>query len=294
LGIHQTVLEFLAQGPSDYNTLLVPLNDDAETMPRLIQSYFRKSLSWDRLTLREVPEGSPLFSGFAPAGVEWYGTQRPKFERCPYAVLPSKWEDYYSRLGEGLRKDIRYFNNKLAKDHDVSFLIINHPTDGDLEDLFRLHGLRMAMTGRRSLLVTEPIVHFHKAFVRVASPKNRIRLQLLKSGGQTIAAQYGFVYKNRYSFYNSGFHPDFDGYSLGTLMIANAVRMCIREGVQEFDFLRGSEPYKLRWAQKYRVTRIKQLVNAKPLSLMKEAIRMAEAMAKTISQKVPASIPERR
>jgi CelD/BcsL family acetyltransferase involved in cellulose biosynthesis len=48
-------------------------------------------------------------------------------------------------------------------------------------------------------------------------------------------------------FYLSGFDPQWAAFSPGVLLIAHAIEEAIREGQQEFDFLRGNEPYKYLW-----------------------------------------------
>jgi CelD/BcsL family acetyltransferase involved in cellulose biosynthesis len=47
--------------------------------------------------------------------------------------------------------------------------------------------------------------------------------------------------------WNAGFIADFATYSPGMLMADAAVREACALGLAEFDYLRGLEPYKLRW-----------------------------------------------
>jgi len=58
---------------------------------------------------------------------------------------------------------------------------------------------------------------------------------------------YGFKYMSKYYAYLSGFDPKYFPYSVGSLLFSYTIAECIKEGVLEFDFMRGGEEYKDRW-----------------------------------------------
>jgi CelD/BcsL family acetyltransferase involved in cellulose biosynthesis len=59
-----------------------------------------------------------------------------------------------------------------------------------------------------------------------------------------VGVEYAFCFRQRYYFYLNGFDPAFARYSLGSLLMLDAIRQAIGEGCLEVDFLRGDEPYK--------------------------------------------------
>ena len=61
-------------------------------------------------------------------------------------------------------------------------------------------------------------------------------------------------------YYLSGYDPELDKLSPGTLIIAHAVECAVREGATTFDFLRGAEEYKTSWGAKPRMNRRRQLM----------------------------------
>jgi CelD/BcsL family acetyltransferase involved in cellulose biosynthesis len=67
-----------------------------------------------------------------------------------------------------------------------------------------------------------------------------------------IAALYGFEFRGRIFYYLGGFDPQFSKLNPGTLIIGHAIEEAIRDGANEFDFLRGQEKYKYAWGAKER------------------------------------------
>jgi CelD/BcsL family acetyltransferase involved in cellulose biosynthesis len=56
------------------------------------------------------------------------------------------------------------------------------------------------------------------------------------------------VYGKKLYSYLSGFNPDFSEYRLGSLRLMYLIKHCIMNGLTEYDFMRGDEPYKEQWA----------------------------------------------
>ena|SRR5438105_11909593 len=64
--------------------------------------------------------------------------------------------------------------------------------------------------------------------------------------------------------YLSGFDPALARFSLGTLLVGHAIEEAVREGAEEFDFLRGQEDYKYRWGAKDRLVYRRRFQISKP------------------------------
>jgi CelD/BcsL family acetyltransferase involved in cellulose biosynthesis len=68
---------------------------------------------------------------------------------------------------------------------------------------------------------------------------------------------HGIVY-----YYLSGYDPDLEKQSIGTILVAHAVEQAVRDGATTFDFLRGAEEYKYAWGATDRMNRRRQLFKA--------------------------------
>ena len=78
----------------------------------------------------------------------------------------------------------------------------------------------------------------------------------------------GFEYKGVIYSGLSGFDPDFYKYSVGNLVTEYMIENCIQKGIEEFDFMKGSEPNKFKWDVKYRRNTNIRIMNRKTASLL--------------------------
>jgi CelD/BcsL family acetyltransferase involved in cellulose biosynthesis len=78
---------------------------------------------------------------------------------------------------------------------------------------------------------------------------------------RAIGCIYTFRYKGRSFFYQSGFDRTWDQWSVGTVLVSYCIKESIRDGLDEFHYLRGAEAYKFRWTEKVIKTRTIILVN---------------------------------
>jgi CelD/BcsL family acetyltransferase involved in cellulose biosynthesis len=69
-----------------------------------------------------------------------------------------------------------------------------------------------------------------------------------------VAARYGYVYRDTYYAYQSGFDPALADYSPGEVMLGYVIEHLIGRGVRELNFLRGTQPHKYFWTDRERHT----------------------------------------
>jgi CelD/BcsL family acetyltransferase involved in cellulose biosynthesis len=89
---------------------------------------------------------------------------------------------------------------------------------------------------------------------RAAFDHGCCRVHVLRSEKTALAAQAAFVDPERRSWgaYMTGFNHEFARYSPGMVARALIIRDAMAEGFVEYDFLRGNEPYKRRFASENR------------------------------------------
>jgi CelD/BcsL family acetyltransferase involved in cellulose biosynthesis len=74
-----------------------------------------------------------------------------------------------------------------------------------------------------------------------------------------VAVFYGFAHGGTVYYYLSGYDPELEKLSIGTLIVAHAMEEAVRDGATTFDFLRGAEEYKYAWGATDRMNRRRQL-----------------------------------
>jgi CelD/BcsL family acetyltransferase involved in cellulose biosynthesis len=185
------------------------------------------------------------------------GARTHSFVRAP-AQLPlidlaqhSDWDAYLGSRSSNLRQQVRRFERRLSKDHEVSLRRTQTPTElkADLETLFDLHDRRWE--GQTSLS-SGTARSFHSDFAAAALECGWLRLWLLEVDGEAIAAWYGWRLGGRYAYYNGGFDPESSALRPGLILLAGVIRSALEEGADEFDFLLGDESYKFRFAERSR------------------------------------------
>ena len=75
-----------------------------------------------------------------------------------------------------------------------------------------------------------------------------VRLFTLEADGVPVAVLYCYAYAGHYYFYQGGWDPTYAPYRVGLVLMHNAIVHAVAEGAHIFDFLRGEEAYKDRWA----------------------------------------------
>ena len=73
-------------------------------------------------------------------------------------------------------------------------------------------------------------------------------MHFLELDGRAVAGLYNLRFGEAESFYQGGRVAELARHSVGTLLHVHAIREAADDGLREYRFLRGSEPYKLRFA----------------------------------------------
>jgi CelD/BcsL family acetyltransferase involved in cellulose biosynthesis len=166
-------------------------------------------------------------------------------EGNPVLRTADGFDQFLAGQSANFRSKMRQRERYLARRGHVRYRLSDSTTlDADLDELFRLHeahfGERSAFGGRRTA--------FHRAFAHLALEHDWLHLWVLELDDRTVAAQYGFRFEGVESFYQSGRDPELQRESPGMALLAHAIRTSFDDGVHEFAFLRGHEPYKYRFA----------------------------------------------
>ncbi|HYO82582.1 MAG TPA: GNAT family N-acetyltransferase, partial [Bryobacteraceae bacterium] len=178
-----------------------------------------------RLDLQDIPEHSPLLRAFdySPCSV------------CPVLDLA---RPVPGKLAKNLRQARRVMG-----EHEL----FSDDSPEHLPALFELHKRQWQERGETGVLDNTQLVDFHLRASAGFSRAGMLRLHVLKVGARTAGVLYGFARNGRMHYYLSGYDPQLERFSPGSLLIEHAIEHARAAGDRDFDFLRGSEPYKYRW-----------------------------------------------
>jgi CelD/BcsL family acetyltransferase involved in cellulose biosynthesis len=237
-------VRLLGAGPADQlGPACAP--EDLDTAGALLRSALgldtgRAVAEWDVLLLQDVSVG---------AGWERrLGGREIRRVASPVLRLGGggDWDAFLATRSKNFREQVRRRERRLERSFDV---VLRHSTAqtlaADLDLLFELHRLRW---GDGAPFASPRQQRFHRLFAAEALARGWLRLRVLELDGRPVAAVLGYRFGTAESFYQSGRDPALEEHSVGSVLLARAVRDAVQDGAQEYRLLRGAEPYKQRWA----------------------------------------------
>jgi CelD/BcsL family acetyltransferase involved in cellulose biosynthesis len=252
------LMVLMGSGLADYLDVLVDDVGAEDALAAIEAQLARMGDGWDACEFHALRPGSPLLAIGAPRGcIDLTSVQ----SRCPVLGLPRNAAGLAACMSPRLHANVRYCRRILARLGAVDHVRADAQSFDDMFCVFvRLHEARWRMCDLPGMLCDATLREFHRSAARALLALGEVRLYLLRVGGRPIAAYYGLYRAPRAYYYLGGFDPEFRRYSPGTLVVALAIEEAIREGAEEFDFMRGAEPYKYAWGARDRPTYVRQLV----------------------------------
>jgi CelD/BcsL family acetyltransferase involved in cellulose biosynthesis len=166
-------------------------------------------------------------------------------EGYPLIRCTGGWDAYLSTRSANFRMNIRRWERKLGREHDLRYRFGGSAAalEADLDTLFSLHRKRWAE--QTEFAAAE---EFHRELAAHFGSRGWLRLWFLELDGEPVAAWYGFRFAGTESYFQSGRDPARAEGSVGSALLAHTIREALSDGIAEYRFLRGGEPYKYRFA----------------------------------------------
>jgi len=239
---------FLGTGISDYLDVLAS-GVHAGDIVNVLTSF--DCQAWD---LQQLRPSSPILQTDTPAG--WNENIEDQ-DLCVVLTLG----DLDDTLSTHFLKKLRYYRRSLERQGEVTFEEADAGNlDRMLDALFALHAARWQRRGMPGMLADDVIQQFHREVARAMLDAGALRMHAMRVGERVVAVFYGFAGATTVYYYLSGYDPDLEKLSPGTLIVAQAIECARRDGATAFDFLRGAEDYKYSWGAKNRMNRRRQLI----------------------------------
>lgn len=245
---------------SDYLDFIFDSQVEKECMEAVLKYLQSPELKWDLMDLKGILSKSLTFEFFKNFATKDTRIVINKGEICPYLKLPGSVDDYIRSLSKNTRYNIKRRTKNLFK----------HPSMGKVElieenleigvekltnrlaQLFDLHRRRWAEMGMRTMFGSEKVEKFHRTLLAKLANKERIVFYSLRVGKKIVAIIYGFKDNNKFLFYQSGYDPAFAKNSPGLVLMNFSIEKAIKNGMSEYDFLRGEEKYKAKFTKTFR------------------------------------------
>jgi len=267
--IGYNVIEPMGYRSTDYTGLILT-EREAECLVMLF-NYLTENDDWDFIYLFDIPGTSMIpeaisrISEFIPA------IEIAKGLMCPYISLPNSVEGFTQGLEGRFRKDLRRNLRNLKKNYQ-RVILKGYDEFGSVEEamniFFDLHQERWKSKNMPGVFNSQKVRDWYLEWARQFANKGWLALHFLTANDEPIAAHLAFEYKGVIHSGLTGLNSDFYGYGVGNLLTQHIIENCIRKGIKEFDFMKGSEPYKFKWDATYRRNTNIRIMNRKTASLL--------------------------
>jgi len=198
--------------------------------------------AWD---LQQLRPDSPLLRAVSPGN---WSDHVEEQDPCLVLSIEAAGSELEHLLSAHFRKKLRYYRRTLARSAPLSFEVVNITNlEAFLDELFALHAARWQRRGMPGMLADDVIQQFHRDVARRMLEAGALRMHRLLLGDRPIAVFYGFAHHRTVDYYLSGYDPEFEKLSPGTVLLCEVIQSAVREGATTFDFLRGAEEYKIAW-----------------------------------------------
>jgi CelD/BcsL family acetyltransferase involved in cellulose biosynthesis len=212
---------------------------------------------WD---LQQLRPSAAALSAPLPAG---FAEQVFEQDRCPVLPIAGAGGELENLISTHFRKKLRYYRRALERIAPVTTSSATPETfDALLDALYALHAARWQKRGLPGVLDDDVVQRFHREAARALLDAGALRLYAIHHGERVVAVFYGFAHAGTVYYYLSGYDPELERLSIGTLIVAHAIEQAVRDGATTFDFLRGAEEYKYAWGATDRVNVRRQLFRA--------------------------------
>ncbi len=246
-------MHFLGTMPisSDHLDFIIKREREREVLKAIVDYLFQE-IKWDLCLLSNIPISS-LTNKLLREVMRNRPFQSEISQVCPYIPLPTQIEDYYSSLSGNTRNTIKRKRRNLHKKYDgFELIILKDPSgiDSAMEKLFELHEKRWMVVKHKGNFIKSSVRKFHKKIARIFLDTDMLRLYFLKIQGKDAATLYTFKYNKKLFYYQGGWDPEWSKDRVGNILTNLVIEDAINNGCSEYDFLRGTEDYKVRLTDK--------------------------------------------
>jgi len=288
-------LQFLGTPEADYADIICQEHRAAEVLTFALKTLLESVHGWDECSFQHLSRHARF--------VQHYG-DLPRSLRANLRCVPNDRQQtiilrgqreavFKSLLGKHHTKRLQ---NKLRKAGDLRFRYLESEQEAQryLPDFFRHHIRRHAALGRQSSCASPEFCQFIQSLIYELTPTGRVRFGVLELDGKPLAWDLGFQVNGKFLLYQHTFDLDAWHYTPGEVLLWNELKYARDHVSREFDFGRGDELYKDRFANYSRETFSMFLVPPGVRGLWRGGIRTAQALIQPALGKVKEIVKRQR
>jgi CelD/BcsL family acetyltransferase involved in cellulose biosynthesis len=242
-------LRFLGSPQTDYSDMLCCHPRPGRLLAIALEALLRSAPAWKECILGDLRPDSHIVRawGELPSQLRRL-LQLGVTHGCPTILLGEKREEVIDSLLAG--KHMRRRLQKLQKAGVVSFRHIESETEAQqqLTHFFRCHRRRCAVLAKTSCFEEPEMRSMMRTLAGQLDLRRELRFGVLELNGRPLAWSLGFQANGKYAYYQQTFDLDAEEYAPGEVLLHYLLSYAKESVEREFDFLRGDEFFKRRFA----------------------------------------------
>ena len=234
---------------AEYQTWLARADVEREVLREIVNCLREIRSEWDLVWMPNLDGWSgsndPILDAIRDGGL-WMNSRPASFASLR---LPDQYDDFLKSLSSNRRQQLRRMSRRILEQPGVAIRKVESEQElpETLEALFELHGKRWRAAGEEGVFAQKPRERsFYEAFAAEALKRSWLAIYVLSEDGDPKAVQLGYVYNKAFLQLQEGFDPEYSPH-VGNVLRAHAIDDCIRNGIEEYDFLGGVSEHKRRW-----------------------------------------------
>lgn len=241
------MIVFLGQKQSDYCDILCQDERAVEVLTISLQRLFEVP-GWKRCFFQNLKPEGRLLSHWAKLPIKLRSRLLVhSAEDCKTILLHGD----RTILASLINKDhTRRRLNKLRKAGLLTFRHIETKSEAEMQlaQFFQHHVRRHVLAGKRSSTEKPEFRKFLRALIDELDLTDSLRFGVLELNGHPLAWHFSFEVNGKFAFYQQTFDVEAWDYAPGEVLVHQLLLYAQNHIEREFDFTRGDEPFKIRFA----------------------------------------------
>ncbi len=241
---------------SDYLDIVVNRNADSEIRQAILKYLINRSRDWNLLIFSNLITASPTYLALKQISkINNLECLEQPCGICPVVKLPDTYEEFIASLGSRARRNIRNYDRRLKKNHQIEFITENRNPDM-IQSLLRLHQKRREKLNAYTTFQHQEYIQFLNEIVRRFHNNGANRFYAFKQNEHIFAVFYFFEFHNELYLYQGGFDNSElpSNISLMHTLFNSCARDAIDRNIPVIHFLDGDTGFKRTFTREKIIT----------------------------------------
>ncbi len=251
LGVKSNILSFPANSHSFRTDLLTRQDQRAELFTAWF-NHVKATQKFDYLKFKEFLYDPKFFAVLKERGIPFTLEEK---KQPPYLNIKENWETYFKARRGHFRRNLRRRIRNAQKEFGAVTYRVFNGSNSELEGWISA-GLTLEASGWKgkkgsAILNSEEVKKFYLDVAQNFNARKMLHLGAVYFGERMVAFNFSLIYRDVFYLLKIAYDENVPRYSPGQIMMFHLLQWVFGQGLQSFDFLGPSMPWKLEWTEDF-------------------------------------------